>query len=238
MSSPKGLDLTGQRFGRLMALKLGPRSRPTKREPNGKRQWECLCDCGNTKLALQTNLQRGLTRSCGCLRSEVLRETKATHGHSRGKKLTRAYIIWRGMMQRCLNPKSTAYQRWYGAHGVNVCQQWHVFDNFLADMGEPPAGASLDRYPDPHGHYEPGNCRWATHREQCNNRRNNRVITINGKAQTLTLWCQELGIKRQTVQSRLSTGWDPVDALLTPVGSRNPARSRTNATGFSSSTMP
>jgi hypothetical protein len=92
------------------------------------------------------------------------------HGHARKGHRTRAYMCWVSMKQRCLNPNNRAYGN-YGGRNISVCERWRRFENFLADMGEPPPGKSLDRYPNNDGNYEPGNCRWATPREQFLNQR-------------------------------------------------------------------
>lgn len=121
------------------------------------------------------------------------------------------------MKQRCLNPKNP---RWasYGGAGVKLDERWHRFENFVADMGERPEGRTLDRYPDPNGDYNKDNCRWATLSEQQNNRRDtNRLLTYQGKTQTLTQWCRELGFNDSTIAKRIRRGWTTEEALgLTP----------------------
>ena len=93
------------------------------------------------------------------------------HGNSVGYCVTPTYHTWRSMIQRCTNPRRRNY-RWYGARGIRVCDRWREsFAAFLSDMGERPQGKTIDRFPDKNGDYEVGNCRWATQKEQCANRR-------------------------------------------------------------------
>lgn len=148
------INITGQRFGRLVAL------RQQGRDSKGNAIWFCQCDCGKTILTRSDGLRSGHTQSCGCSRN------KPRHGH-RMKGSTRTYNTWDAMLSRCKNPR---FKYYYGL-GVTVCERWLTFENFLADMGERPAGTTLDRYPDPSGNYEPGNCRWATPKQQRNNQR-------------------------------------------------------------------
>lgn len=154
------LDLTGQRFGRVTALARAAAS------GGSNTRWRCLCDCGRRFTAQRGNLRRGVTLSCGCMRIEM----QTIHGHASDGDTSRTYVSWRHMIARCTNPRNDSYID-YGGRGIKVCEHWRSFANFLADMGERPPGLTLDRFPNRDGNYEPGNCRWATPKEQIGNRR-------------------------------------------------------------------
>lgn len=163
---PATIDLTGQRFGRLVVrLEVG--------RTRGGICWRCECDCGEQIEAISGHLRHG-TRSCGCLKrdqaAQVGRRKRPRHGHAgRGQK-TRAYHSWEAMIQRCTNPHTKAFKN-YGGRGITICDRWRrSFEAFLADMGEPPDGHTLDRKNND-GCYEPDNCRWATRAEQKLNQR-------------------------------------------------------------------
>ena len=118
------------------------------------------------------------------------------------------------MKRRCLDPNSTGFENW-GGRGISICERWMVFKNFLADMGHPPKGMSLDRI-DNDGDYEPKNCRWATPAEQGNNCRNSKKIDHGGKSMGLRQWTRHLGLSPSTLQSRLKAGW-PLSRALAPM---------------------
>lgn len=150
------IDRTGLRYGRLVVLgRVGSYKNDFK--------WRCLCDCGNTTVALGCNLVKGNTKSCGCLHLEAI-----TH-HGGTKDSSLGYESWRMMRQRCLNPKYTQYKD-YGGRGISICPEWDTFEKFTADMGPRPEGYTLERNNND-GNYELGNCRWATRQEQNKNKR-------------------------------------------------------------------
>lgn len=130
---------------------------------------------------------------------------------------SRAYVVWYNMMQRCHNPDHPNYER-YGERGIRVCQHWHTFDNFLADMGKPPPRKSIERRNND-GDYTKENCCWATRREQQNNRRNSITLTFEGKTQPLTHWADELSISRTTLYMRHVRG-DTGSRLFRPERNR------------------
>jgi hypothetical protein len=168
----------------------------------------CDCDCGTTTKVIGSNLRRGNTMSCGCLGRENVTRSNTTHGHSRNYDKSRTYIVWSGMHRRVGKPGP--YQ------SISVCDRWGVFEAFLADMGEVPEGRSIDRI-NTLGNYEPGNCRWATQREQQNNRTNNKLIEYSGECMTLAQWVAKLKLDYAPVHARLRLGWSPQEAFTIPV---------------------
>lgn len=153
----------GARFGLLTVIR--------KAASGGKARFECVCECGGTLTTLAASLRQGRTQSCGCLRRETTRElgrASRTHGHAGGYP-SATYISWSRMWQRCTDESRDDYAR-YGGRGITVCEEWRDFATFLADMGERPAGRTLDRINND-GAYEKTNCRWSTPVEQAANRR-------------------------------------------------------------------
>jgi hypothetical protein len=133
---------------------------------------------------------------------------QALHGMSG----TPTYTSWKLMLRRCLNPAADNYPR-YGGRGVGVCERWLIFTDFLADMGVRPEGTSLDRHPDPSGHYEPGNCRWGTPRQQASNKRSSLLITHDGVTKILAEWAKERGIPPAALYRRHDYGWTSAQML-------------------------
>lgn len=172
---------------------------------------KCRCACGKEKDVAYRTLYAGHSTSClSCARSHPMSEesklklsrARMVHGHHTRKAVSPTYRTWCMMHARCYNENFVEYPR-YGARGIRVCERWHDFQAFLADMGERPSlRHSVDRFPNKDGDYEPGNCRWATSSEQNRNRRNNRLIIIDGRTQPLAAWLEETGIRRSTFYHR------------------------------------
>ena len=148
----RALELTGQRFGRLVAVKR------LESDRRGAARWLCQCDCGGTSTPYTNNLRRGMSKSCGCLQAEKAKQGPTTHGQS-GTPLHRK---WEGMRQRCSREAHISY-RYYGGKGIRVCDEWQTFEPFRDWSLENGyvEGLSIDRI-DPDGDYEPGNCRYIT----------------------------------------------------------------------------
>lgn len=189
----KLIDLTGRVFGRW-TVQSHSHYDPLRKV----HYWHCVCECGNEKDVVTRSLTRGDSKSCGCLQKEG--------GHwTHGMTKTKIYDVWRAMKNRCFKPNTRYYEN-YGGRGITVCNEWLDFINFFNDMGFPPKNHWIERI-DVNGNYEPSNCRWATPKEQGNNRTDNSYLTHNGETLNITQWAEKLKIPRPTIVSRLSRGW-------------------------------
>lgn len=204
--------MIGLRFGRLTVIEEGVKYK-------NNCTWICSCDCGNvTKPIIGYSLRDGSTKSCGCLKKELILKRNKRHDGSQ----SRLYTVWNGMKNRCYSPNSSAFKN-YGARGITVCDEWkndfQAFFSWSMKNGYDPEAqrgkCTLDRI-DNDGNYEPSNCRWATMKEQGNNRRSNVRVEINGRTQTLTQWSEETGIMFDTLKWRYTHGVRGVD-LLRPI---------------------
>lgn len=205
--------MTGQIFGRLTVIRKGKGIV----QSNGKRiaDWYCKCQCGNELTVNGRNLRKGYSKSCGCLRKELIGNRFRSHGYTG----TPEYNTWCSMNQRCNDANSPSYGR-YGGRGIKVCDRWMKFENFLEDMGERPSKQhSIDRIENNLGYFKE-NCEWATVTEQCNNRRNNRTIIFNNRSMTLRRAMREYGctISMKNVRQRVFMyGWSVERAMSEPV---------------------
>lgn len=191
------MDLQGQAFGRVTITAYHGYER-------GSHFWQYRCVCGGKGIARQELFRAGRKQSCGCLQKERAAEAKTKHGHcsrKRGESLT--YRTWKSMMRRCHDEKQKQYHLW-GGRGISVCVRWHVFSNFINDMGERKTKEhTLDRI-NPNGNYEPNNCRWATHIEQARNRRAGlHLVQIDGKNVCLKEACEIKSVSYDLIRSRI-----------------------------------
>lgn len=210
---PGLIDLVGKRFGRLTAHSL------LGKMGGSEHHWRCVCDCGTEKVVIGSLLRRGMTKSCGCLQLESNLTVKRNLTHGMAHSPT--YHTWECMIQRCGNEENPKFVN-YGERGIRVCERWHAFENFLADMGRRPIGKTLDRN-DNDGNYEPGNCRWATPKQQARNRRSSRTIAAFGDTKTLVEWSEDsrcsVNVNGNLIRVRLGLGWNPEKAIAMPARS-------------------
>jgi hypothetical protein len=192
MENMKSCEIkVGEKYGPLTILRIGFSAR-------GAAVFSSLCECGNVKEFLLCKWRFNKVRACTCYRKKT-----EIHGMSR----TPVYGAWDAMVKRCTRKWHAAYLL-YGGRGVSVCERWKSFENFYADMGDPPTvGHSIDRINND-GNYEPSNCRWATLLEQANNKSTNVRVSYKGKSYTLSQLAKEFNVSYSAILGRYSKGWD------------------------------
>lgn len=207
----KPISITaGDKYGRLTVV------REVEAKSSGgqvQRCVECRCECGVVKEYRFYTLRNGNTSSCGCLAREVAGFGPKTHGLS----ATAEYGIWQGMLRRCRSEENGG-NRNYGVRGISVCDRWRSFESFYEDMGPRPSSKhSIDRI-NVNGNYEPGNCRWATQREQMRNTRFNYLVEHDGEVKCVAEWAEQYGFKASVLYIRLvKLGWTFEKATTWPV---------------------
>lgn len=205
----KRIDLTGQRFGRLVVESFA------YADKDRHSMWNCKCDCGSKIVAKGSNLRGGRTQSCGCLHREIVTEQSRKHG----KTNTRLHSIWQNMIDRTERKSNRQYKD-YGGRGITVCKEWRddfeAFYEWAMNHGYKD-NLTIDRINNDRG-YSPDNCRWSTRKQQGRNRRSNHLISYNGEIKTLTEWAEQLQVSCDLLRDRLKCGWTVEEALETPVG--------------------
>jgi len=190
-------DITGQKFGKLTAIK------PIRSSKLGKSIWLFDCDCGNQKEVFAVNVRNGHTKSCGCIRK--IHPNGTIHGGVN----TRIYNLFATMKARCNNVNSQAYKD-YGGRGIKICDEWNTFVSFRRWALENGYAddLSIDRINND-GDYEPSNCRWATRKEQSRNTRRNIFVEIEGNIKSLSEWCEILKVNYLRAWKRKNKGKHP-----------------------------
>lgn len=205
------IDLTGQKFGRLVVISQNGKTR------SGNVKWLCKCDCGNFKTVASGALRSGETVSCGCW----IREKTSQRSYIHGETNTRLHHIWSSMKARCYYTKAINYPN-YGGRGIKVCDEWiHsyiAFRDWAVKHGYT-ENSTIDRE-DVNGNYCSENCQWISAFDQQSNKTNNRKITVGGVTNTVTEWGRKYNIDPQAIWGRLNRGWGEEEAVTTPSGER------------------
>lgn len=200
------IDMTGQRFGRVTVIKK------VTGKNKSRTYWQCKCDCGNEFTTTRQNLIQGATKSCGCYNKEL--STK------HGMYGTKIYRTWSALKSRCTNSNNHQYKN-YGGRGISLFEDWFEFDSFYqwAINNGYDDSLSIDRI-DNDGNYEPSNCHWTDMKEQSNNRRTNRLVTINGETKTVSQWIDFYSLNKGRVWHKVSRGNNDAEAILYYVNKR------------------
>lgn len=195
--------MIGKKFGLLTVLSRG--LRPA--------YWVCLCECGNKKEIYHSSLTGEQTRSCGCLRKKLVSKAKRTHGMSCSDE----FRIWQGIIARVTRANHPSFPS-YGGAGITISEEWrNSFESFYKDMGPRPThDHQVDRI-DGRGSYCKENCRWATRKEQANNRTSGHYVSYGGERHTIAEWADLFDVPYMTLWARISRYEWPVErALATP----------------------
>jgi hypothetical protein len=196
-------DLAGMRFGKLTAIA------PVGKNKSKQYLWQCKCDCGGSSIVIGSNLIRGNTTACGCVRLTEIADRTRKHGLSK----TRMFKIWVGIRKRCNTPSCKSYEH-YGGRGIKVCAEWDTFLGFYNDMKDGyEENLSLERK-DPDGDYTKSNCKWATMKEQARNKRNSVYIEYDGQNRTCAEWADISGTGSSTIRWRMKMGWSIQESIF------------------------
>lgn len=187
------IPMLGRKFGRWTVIAKSKRAKLAQ-------TWSCICECGNRRSVRGVELRRGTSKSCGCLNKDINSARLTRHG----RVGTPVYAVWLAMLQRCRNRKNAGYKN-YGGRGITVCDQWSAFENFYADMGDPPPGLTLERVNNNSG-YSKENCCWADRYVQAANSRRNRLLTLQGITRTPWHWSKILGVPGTTLYADIKRG--------------------------------
>lgn len=213
-------NLIGMVFGRLTVIERAD----DYIKPSGEciPMWKCKCECGNECIKNQYSLLEDYTHSCGCLRIENTIKAHIKHGESKD----RLYNIWMNIKKRCYDQNCPDYKN-YGERGIIMCDDWknsyEKFSDWAFANGykaNTPRGKCTIERINVNGNYCPKNCKWADMKEQGNNKRNNRIIAIEGKTLTVAQWAEHMGVSPRLIYCRLHRGWSEYDAVMIPKGGK------------------
>lgn len=191
--------MIGNVYGELTVLERSGTSK------DKQKIYLCRCSCGKETRVLSGNLKKGNSKSCGCLRRKNCSSRMKVLNFRHGETETKLWRTWRGIVERTTLPTSTHFHR-YGGRGITVCNEWLTYENFAADVGQPPSEKhSIDRIDNNKGYF-PGNVRWATAREQAQNRSTNIWVLYQGKKMIASDVAKAMNVSKSTISRWLALG--------------------------------
>lgn len=205
-------DLSGSKFGRWTVI---DEAEPKIVTGNRRiRHWNCVCECGNRRVVKEASLKKGVSKSCGCYHSDIMRNVGKQH-ITHGMSSTRLYAIYKHMLNRCYNKNDIRYNH-YGGKGISVVEEWHNFETFMkwALSHGYTDKLSIDRI-DVDKDYSPDNCRWTDAVTQANNKSVNRNITFDDETHTIAEWARIKNMPYKKLWKRFNLGWSVERALTT-----------------------